>query len=105
MGTSVQLQASVALPQGMHPRYQITRKEGKPQGWSGRFGDEKNFCLCRESKYDPSSYVQPVALDTTPIILSGLTSHHHRYFNSVYVNSDYRTQGVLGSVRKYRCGA
>jgi len=31
MGTNGQLQASAALPQGKHPRYQITRKEGEPQ--------------------------------------------------------------------------
>jgi len=43
MSTSVQLQASAALPQGKHPRYQITRKEGEPQGWSGRFGDDINL--------------------------------------------------------------
>lgn len=71
----------------------------------GVLATTKIFCFCRESKYDPSSYVQPVALDTTPIILSGFTSHLYRYFNSVYVNSDYRTQGVMGSVKKYRCGA
>ena len=41
MGTNGQLQASAALPQGKHRRYQITRKVGEPQGWSGRFGDNK----------------------------------------------------------------
>jgi hypothetical protein len=43
MGTSCQLHASASLLQGKHPRYQITRKQGEPQGWSGRFGDDKNL--------------------------------------------------------------
>jgi len=43
MGTNGQLQASAALPQGKHPRYQIIRMEGEPQGWSGRVGDDINL--------------------------------------------------------------
>jgi len=42
MRTSGHLQASAALPQGKHPRYQITRKEGETHGWSGRFGGDRN---------------------------------------------------------------
>jgi hypothetical protein len=40
----------------------------RPRAGLGVVATIKTFCICRESKYHPSYYVQPVALDTTLMI-------------------------------------
>jgi hypothetical protein len=52
--------------------YLLIRRLGGPQGWSGRFEEEKNIYLLRKAKLD-SLVVQPVIIDTVVTQLPRLT--------------------------------
>jgi hypothetical protein len=43
MEVSGQLHVPAASPPGKEPLYPLDRRQGGPQSWSGRGGEEKNF--------------------------------------------------------------
>jgi hypothetical protein len=58
-GTSAGLHAQNPLALGKNLRYSLDRRLDRPQSLSGRCGEQKRSCLCRESNPD-SLDIQPV---------------------------------------------